>query len=299
MKQLVVIAGPTASGKTRTAIELAKIFDTEIFNCDSRQFFRGMDIGTAKPTKREQFEIPHHFIDCKDPSDSYSCGAFEKDCIQALNEFFKTHDVAILVGGSGLYIKAIVEGLDELPSDKEIRSRLKQELENRGIEWLKKQVAQADPKFTESLNFVNPQRLIRAMEVIEITGIPYTQQLTNQLASRSFKSICFALQCDRDILYQRINQRVDQMIEQGLVQEVKRLVGWRDSNALKTVGYREVFEYLDDQSTLEESIELIKQHTRNYAKRQITWFKNQGNFILIEEPYVQNVLKHLSKDMNV
>lgn len=299
MKQLVVIAGPTASGKTRTAIELAKIFDTEIFNCDSRQFFRGMDIGTAKPTKREQFEIPHHFIDCKDPSDSYSCGAFEKDCIQALNEFFKTHDVAILVGGSGLYIKAIVEGLDELPSDKEIRSRLKQELENRGIEWLKKQVAQADPKFTESLNFVNPQRLIRAMEVIEITGIPYTQQLTNQLASRSFKSICFALQCDRDILYQRINQRVDQMIEQGLVQEVKRLVGWRDSNALKTVGYREVFEYLDDQSTLEESIELIKQHTRNYAKRQITWFKNQGNFILIEEPYAQNVLKHLSKDMNV
>jgi len=299
LKQLVVIAGPTASGKTRTAIELAKIFDTEIFNCDSRQFFRGMDIGTAKPTKREQFEIPHHFIDCKDPSDSYSCGAFEKDCIQALNEFFKTHDVAILVGGSGLYIKAIVEGLDELPSDKEIRSRLKQELENRGIEWLKKQVAQADPKFTESLNFVNPQRLIRAMEVIEITGIPYTQQLTNQLASRSFKSICFALQCDRDILYQRINQRVDQMIEQGLVKEVKRLVGWRDSNALKTVGYREVFEYLDDQSTLEESIELIKQHTRNYAKRQITWFKNQGNFILIEEPYAQNVLKHLSKDMNV
>ncbi len=299
MKQLVVIAGPTASGKTRTAIELAKIFDTEIFNCDSRQFFRGMDIGTAKPTKREQFEIPHHFIDCKDPSDSYSCGAFEKDCIQALNEFFKTHDVAILVGGSGLYIKAIVEGLDELPSDKEIRSRLKQELENRGIEWLKKQLAQADPKFTESLNFVNPQRLIRAMEVIEITGIPYTQQLTNQLASRSFKSICFALQCDRDILYQRINQRVDQMIEQGLVKEVKRLVGWRDSNALKTVGYREVFEYLDDQSTLEESIELIKQHTRNYAKRQITWFKNQGNFILIEEPYAQNVLKHLSKDMNV
>ena len=299
MKQLVVIAGPTASGKTLTAIELAKIFDTEIFNCDSRQFFRGMDIGTAKPTKREQFEIPHHFIDCKDPSDSYSCGAFEKDCIQALNEFFKTHDVAILVGGSGLYIKAIVEGLDELPSDKEIRSRLKQELENRGIEWLKKQVAQADPKFTESLNFVNPQRLIRAMEVIEITGIPYTQQLTNQLASRSFKSICFALQCDRDRLYQQINQRVDQMIEQGLVQEVKRLVAWRDSNALQTVGYREIFEYLDDQRTLEESIELIKQHTRNYAKRQITWFKNQGNFILIEEPYAQNVLKHLSKDMNV
>lgn len=299
MKQLVVIAGPTASGKTRTAIELAKIFDTEIFNCDSRQFFRGMDIGTAKPTKREQFEIPHHFIDNKDPSDSYSCGAFEKDCIQALNEFFKTHDVAILVGGSGLYIKAIVEGLDELPSDKEIRSRLKQELENRGIEWLKKQLAQADPKFTESLNFVNPQRLIRAMEVIEITGMPYTQQLTNQLASRSFKSICFALQCDRDRLYQQINQRVDQMIEQGLVQEVKRLVAWRDSNALQTVGYREIFEYLDDQRTLEESIELIKQHTRNYAKRQITWFKNQGNFIPIEETYAQNVLKHLSKDMNV
>ena len=299
MKQLVVIAGPTASGKTRTAIELAKIFDTEIFNCDSRQFFRGMDIGTAKPTKREQFEIPHHFIDCKDPSDSYSCGAFEKDCIQALNEFFKTHDVAILVGGSGLYIKAIVEGLDELPSDKEIRSRLKQELENRGIEWLKKQLAQADPKFTESLNFVNPQRLIRAMEVIEITGMPYTQQLTNQLASRSFKSICFALQCDRDRLYQQINQRVDQMIEQGLVQEVKRLVAWRDSNALQTVGYREIFEYLDDQRTLEESIELIKQNTRNYAKRQITWFKNQGNFIPIEETYAQNVLKHLSKDMNV
>jgi tRNA dimethylallyltransferase len=299
LKQLVVIAGPTASGKTRTAIELAKIFDTEIFNCDSRQFFRGMDIGTAKPTKREQFEIPHHFIDYKDPSDSYSCGAFEKDCIQALNEFFKTHDVAILVGGSGLYIKAIVEGLDELPSDKEIRSRLKQELENRGIEWLKKQLAQADPKFTESLNFVNPQRLIRAMEVIEITGMPYTQQLTNELASRSFKSICFALQCDRDRLYQQINQRVDQMIEQGLVQEVKRLVAWRDSNALQTVGYREIFEYLDDQRTLEESIELIKQHTRNYAKRQITWFKNQGNFIPIEETYAQNVLKHLSKDMNV
>lgn len=299
MKQLVVIAGPTASGKTLTAIELAKIFDTEIFNCDSRQFFRGMDIGTAKPTKREQFEIPHNFIDCKDPSDSYSCGAFEKDCIQALNEFFKTHDVAILVGGSGLYIKAIVEGLDELPSDKEIRSRLKQELENRGIEWLKKQLAQADPKFTESLNFVNPQRLIRAMEVIEITGMPYTQQLTNQLASRSFKSICFALQCDRDRLYQQINQRVDQMIEQGLVQEVKRLVAWRDSNALQTVGYREIFEYLDDQRTLEESIELIKQHTRNYAKRQITWFKNQGNFIPIEETYAQNVLNHLSKDMNV
>jgi len=299
LKQLFVIAGPTASGKTRTAIELAKSFDTEIFNCDSRQFYRGLDIGTAKPTKREQFEIPHHFIDCKDPSESYSCGAFEKDCIQALNEFFKTHDVAILVGGSGLYIKAIVEGLDELPSDKEIRSRWKKELDKRGIEWLKKQVAQADPKFTESLNFLNPQRLIRAMEVIEITGIPYTKQLSNQFATRAFKGICFTLQCDRKRLYHKTNQRVDQMIEQGLVQEVKRLVGWRDSNALQTLGYREIFEYLDGHRTLEESIELIKQHTRNYAKRQITWFKNQGNFIPIEEPYAQNVLKHLSNNMNV
>lgn len=273
-KTLIVIAGPTAVGKTAVAIELAKQLKAEIISADSRQFYREMAIGTAKPDEAELSQAKHHFINSHSITDNFSVGDFEKQGLALLQDIFQKHDTAILAGGSGLYIKAICEGFDELPSaSSEIRDRLNQELNDKGILYLQGQLKTADPVYYSQVDLSNPQRLIRALEVFEATGKPFSAYRKAVNNKRAFRCIKVGLNLPRDILYQRINQRVDAMINQGLTEEVRSLLPFRHYNALNTVGYSEIFDYFDGKTDLNTAIELIKQNTRRFAKRQLTWFR--------------------------
>jgi tRNA dimethylallyltransferase len=273
-KTLIVVAGPTASGKTALAIELAKKLNTEIISADSRQFYREMSIGTAKPTSGELAQAKHHFIDSLSITDSFSVGDFEREGLILLNGILKTHDTAILVGGSGLFIKAICEGFDNLPATSpEIRDRLNRELDEKGIAYLQEKLKTADPAYYEQVDLNNPQRLIRALDVYESTGLRFSSFRKRETIPRPFRVIKIGIDMPRSILYQHINQRVDNMIEQGLIEEVASLLPWRHLNALNTVGYSELFDYFDGKTDLETAIALIKQNTRRFAKRQMTWFR--------------------------
>ena len=299
LKQLIVIAGPTASGKTPLSIQLAKVLDAEIFNADSRQFYRKLDIGTAKPSQSELKEVRHHFIDIKEPDEYYSAGEFEKDVITQLDTYFQSKEIAIMVGGSGLYIKAVIEGFDNLPKDDDLRIKLNERIKHEGLEALQSEVRKLDASFAETMDFKNPQRVARALEVMQLTSRPYSELRTNSVQKRNFDTLAFYLNPNREFLYQKINERVDLMIAKGLESEVYSLNAFRIYNALQTVGYKELFEYLDGKYTRDEAIEKIKQHTRNYAKRQITWFKKQNDFIEILEEAYSAILKHLNKTLSV
>ena len=273
-KTLIVIAGPTAVGKTAVAIELAKKLNTEIISADSRQFYREMTIGTAKPTTDELKQAKHHFIDSHSIKDSFSVGDFEEQGLALLDDIFKKQDTAILVGGSGLYIKAICEGFDKLPSaSPEVRDNLNLEFKTNGIVPLQEKLKVADPVYYSQVDLNNPQRLIRALEVFESTGVPFSSYRKSTVNIRPFRCIKIGLNLPREELYQRINQRVDVMVKDGLVEEVKSLSPYRHFNALNTVGYSELFDYFDGKTDLPSAIELIKQNTRRFAKRQLTWFK--------------------------
>ncbi|HEY1063463.1 MAG TPA: tRNA (adenosine(37)-N6)-dimethylallyltransferase MiaA [Daejeonella sp.] len=273
-KTLIVIAGPTAAGKTALAIQIAKHFKTEIISADSRQFYREMSIGTAKPSKEELAAVRHHLIDSHSIKDFFSVGDFEKKVINLLKELFKSHDQVILVGGSGLFINAVCNGFDELPvASEETRSRLNQLLDEKGIEHLQEKLKKADPAYYAEVDIHNPQRLIRALEVFETSGKPFSSFRTNIPKKRNFNIIKLAISPNRGKLYEQINLRVDQMLENGLLKEVEGLKEYRHLNALNTVGYSEVFEYFDGKLSEEEAIDKIKQNTRRFAKRQITWFK--------------------------
>ncbi len=273
-KTLFVITGPTAVGKTAVAIALAKKLKTEIISADSRQFYREMSIGTAKPTPEELAQAKHHFVDSHSIKDSFSVGDFEVQGLALLDEIFKKHDTAILVGGSGLYIKAICEGFDKLPSaSPEVRERLNLEFKNDGIIPLQEKLKAVDPVYYSQVDLNNPQRLIRALEVFESTGIPFSSYRKSTINARPFRCVKIGLDLPREILYQRINQRVDDMVKQGLVEEVRSVLPYRHLNALNTVGYSELFDYFDGKISLENAIELIKQNTRRFAKRQLTWFR--------------------------
>ena len=274
IKTLIVVAGPTAVGKTAAAIELAKQLKTEIISADSRQFYREMSIGTAKPSVEELNAVKHHFIDSHSIIENFSVGDFEKQALQVLDDIFKTHDFALLVGGSGLYIKAVCEGFDELPTaPAEIRERLNREFEEKGITWLQGKLKIADPVYAAQVDMNNPQRLIRALEVTESTGQPFSSYRKSAINSRPFNIIKLGLNLPREVLYDRINRRVDDMISQGLVEEVRSLLPYRHLNALNTVGYSELFDYFDGKTDLNNAISLIKQNTRRFAKRQLTWFR--------------------------
>jgi len=282
-KTLIVIAGPTAVGKTDTAIQLARHYNTVILSADSRQFYREMSIGTAKPNANELAAVKHYFIDSHSITEKFSVGDFEKEALVLLDELFTIHDVVILAGGSGLYIKAVCEGFDELPTaDPGIRHRLNQDFTEKGIVYLQDKLRVADPDYYNEVDIHNPQRLIRALEVFETTGKPFSSFRTATVNRRSFNVIKFGLNLPRELLYQRINQRVDIMVEQGLVEEVRSLLPYRHLNALNTVGYSELFDYLDGKTDLEIAIELIKQNTRHFAKRQLTWFGKDKEFIWLE-----------------
>ena len=291
-KTLIVIAGPTAVGKTDTAIRLANHYHTVVVSADSRQFFREMSIGTAKPNADELAAAKHYFIDSHSITESFSVGDFEKEALALLDELFKQHDVVILAGGSGLYIKAICEGFDDLPTaDPGIRHRLNQDFTERGIHYLQEQLKAADPEYHTQVDLNNPQRLIRALEVFETTGKPFSSFRTSVINKRPFNIIKFGLNLPREILYQRINQRVDAMVEQGLIDEVKSLLPYRHLNALNTVGYSELFDYFDGKTDLNRALELIKQNTRHFAKRQLTWFNKDKEFIWLEPGDVDKMIE--------
>jgi tRNA dimethylallyltransferase len=273
-KKLIVIAGPTAVGKTAVAIELAKQLQTEIISADSRQFYREMAIGTAKPTNEELAQAKHHFINSHSISENFSVGDFEKEGLMLLDSIFQTHDTAILVGGSGLYIKAICEGFDKLPvASPETRDKLNLDFKEKGITYLREKLKISDPDYYLQVDLNNPQRIIRALEVTESTGKPFSSYRKSTVNQRPFKCVKIGLNLPRELLYQRTNARVNEMVKQGLVEEVRSLLPYRHLNALNTVGYSELFDYFDGEIDLDTAVGLIKQNTRRFAKRQLTWFR--------------------------
>ncbi|MDB4344308.1 tRNA (adenosine(37)-N6)-dimethylallyltransferase MiaA [bacterium] len=298
MKNLIVIVGPTGIGKTSLSIEIAKHFKCDIISADSRQFFKEMTIGTAKPTTTELAEAPHHFISNKSINQKYSAGTFEVEAIAKLKELHKTNDVAILVGGSGLYVNAVCDGIDDIPFDLKVREQLNKELEEFGAKPLREELKEKDPEHYARMNTKNPQRLVRAIEVCRITGKTYSSFRKNTVKKRDFNIIKIGLNADREVVYNRINQRVDLMMEKGLLDEVKSLEKNKNLNALNTVGYKELFAYLDDYQTLEDAVDLIKQNSRNFAKRQLTWFKKDLTTNWFEPNKLPDILNYLEKEIN-
>lgn len=273
-KNLIVIVGPTAIGKTALAIKLAQYLNTEIISADSRQFYKEMSIGTAKPSKTELEIVKHHFINSHSIEDQFSAGDFEKESIKLLNELFESHNDIIMVGGSGLFINAVCDGFDSLPeATEEIRNKWNLAFQEYGIAYLQEKLKNIDPDYFKEVDINNPQRIIRALEVYESSGKTFSSLRTRNKKDRPFNIIKIGLNMDREELYQRINTRVDIMINEGLVEEVKKLVKFKHLNALNTVGYTEIFEFLNGNLSLEDAISKIKQNTRRFAKRQLTWFK--------------------------
>ena len=273
---LVVVVGPTAIGKTNWAITLAEALGTEILSADSRQFYREMAIGTAVPDPDQLACVPHHFIQHISIKDHFSVGDYERAALARLEVLFKNNATAVMVGGSGLYIDAVVKGLDRFPEIGDgIREELNQVLENQGINRLREELREADPEYYERVDLDNPHRLIRALEVYRSSGKPYSSFLGNKTGKRNFSSVFVGFTADRPVIYQRINQRVDQMVVDGLLEEARRLYPYRHLPALQTVGYREFFRYFEGEKSMEEAVDEIKKNTRRYAKRQLTWFRNR------------------------
>lgn len=278
-KQLIVIGGATATGKTATAIEVARHFQAEILSADSRQFYREMSIGTAKPTHDELAQVPHHFINSLSVEDEYSVGDFEADALVLLQKLFEKKDIAVLVGGSGLFIRALCEGLDEFPEvPKAVTEAVEAKLKNEGINALQAELKTLDSAYYEQVDLSNPHRLIRALSVCRASGQPFSSFRTQQRKQRFFEPIYVLLELERPILYERINQRVDEMMRLGLLEEARQLYPKRHFNALQTVGYQELFDFFDNKCTLEEAVEKIKQNSRRYAKRQSTWFRKDPHW---------------------
>jgi tRNA dimethylallyltransferase len=298
-KHLVVVAGPTATGKTDLSILLAKHFHTEIISADSRQFYREMNIGTAKPAENQLSEAKHHFINSLSITSDYNAGIFETECIALLDKLFEKHELLILSGGSGLYINAVLNGMGQLPkADKEIRASLKLMLQENGISALQKQLNQFDPEYFKTVDQNNPQRLMRALEVCIISGKKYSSFLGKNIAKRNFIPIIIGLHAEKELLYERINKRVDEMIAAGLAEEVKSLLPYKDYNSLQTVGYKELVQFLEGKLSLAEAIELIKKNTRSYAKRQMTWFKKMNGIKWFEAGNLESMLSYINAAMN-
>lgn len=278
-KTLIIIAGPTAVGKTDLCVELAKKLKTEVISADSRQFYRELNIGTAKPTIEEMRGIPHHFVNSHSIDDYFSVGDYERECLLKLDTIFKNKDTAILTGGSGMFIKVITDGLDDMPdADLELREKLMQTLKNEGLAPLLKQLEFLDIEYYNKVDKQNSQRIVRALEVCIGAGVPFSSFHVNKKVERSFNILKIGLERPREQLYQRIDQRMNQMLAAGLVEEAKYLLPYRQHYALQTVGYKEVFDFFDGNTTYDETVRLLKRNSRRYAKRQLTWFKNQDNF---------------------
>lgn len=277
MKTCIVIVGPTASGKTKLSIEIAKYFDTEIISADSRQCYRELNIGVAKPDASELQNIKHYFINSHSILEEVNAGIFEDYALKAAEEIFAKKDFAVLVGGTGLYIKSFCEGLDEMPeTDEDIRQKLRSEYQHKGMEWLTEMIKQNDPLFYARGEVLNPHRMLRALEVKMTTGKSILELHSSPKKQRPFQIIKTGIELSRQVLYERINRRVDKMMADGLLDEVSGLTAYRNITALQTVGYKELFEYIDGKISLEQTVSDIKKNTRHYAKRQMTWFKKDN-----------------------
>jgi tRNA dimethylallyltransferase len=300
-KTVIIVCGPTAVGKTSIAILLAKKFHTEIISADSRQCYKELNIGVARPPVEELKEVPHHFI-ASHPiatgsnKETINAAYFEQYALQKANELFKDHDTIIMVGGTGLYIKAFCEGLDDIPEiDASVRKRISVGYQTKGLQWLQEEIKKKDPRFYTVGEIQNPQRMMRALEVVESTGKSILEFRKNKKVERDFRIIKIGLELPKEELHQNINFRVDKMIEAGLIQEVASLIGYRDVNALQTVGYSEIFEHLDGKLTLADAIEEIKKNTRRYAKRQLTWFKKDKEINWIDAKQTRGIVSMAQK----
>ena len=281
-KTLITISGPTAVGKTKFSIDLAKLLNCQIISCDSRQFYKEMSIGTAIPSKKELNAVKHHYIHHKSINDTYTVKDFQKDALNKIKELFNSDEFIILVGGSGLYMDAVIYGLDDFPEiDKKVRENLNLKLNKFGIIYLQKKLQKLDPEYYSKVDLKNPRRLIRALEVCISSNKPFSSYVNKKKTKHPFKLFNIGIVMDRDKLYEKINSRVDHMLSQGLVNEVKGLIDFKNYNALKTVGYKELFQFIENKCTLNESIEEIKKNTRRYAKRQITWLKSKNDITYI------------------
>lgn len=281
-KTLITISGPTAVGKTKFSIDLAKLLNCQIISCDSRQFYKELSIGTAIPSKKELNAVKHHYIHHKSINDTYTVKDFQKDALNKIKELFNSDEFIILVGGSGLYMDAVIYGLDDFPEiDKKVRENLNLKLNKFGIIYLQKKLQKLDPEYYSKVDLKNPRRLIRALEVCISSNKPFSSYVNKKKTKHPFKLFNIGIVMDRDKLYEKINSRVDHMFSQGLVNEVKGLIDFKNYNALKTVGYKELFQFIENKCTLNESIEEIKKNTRRYAKRQITWLKSKNDITYI------------------
>ena len=296
--KLIYIAGPTCIGKTSLSIEIAKRLETEIISCDSRQFYKELKIGTSPPSREQLKEVNHHFIHNKSLLDEYSVGDYEEDAISTISNIFKNNNYIIIVGGSGLYADSVLYGIDEIPKVPiDIRNKLNIDFKTKGLVYLQKRLKEVDPEYYKSVDLKNPNRLIRGIGVYEVSGKRISSLWTNTKKSREFKSIIILMKSNRDELYKRINLRVDEMIKNGLEEEVYLLKKFKGCNALNTVGYKEFFSYFDEELSREEAINKIKKNTRNYAKRQITWFKKYKNVIEYDiEDSTDNLLNKIYKN---
>jgi tRNA dimethylallyltransferase len=281
---LIIIIGPTAIGKTALSIKLAQHFGCDILSCDSRQFFKEMKIGTAVPNKEELAAATHHFIQNKSIFENYTVGDFEKEAITKLDELFQNKNIQIAVGGSGLYVNAILQGFDDFPEiPAEIREKVRNQYEENGLDFLQQKLQELDPKYYSTLlkenpqTLQNPQRMMRFVEVCLASNLPYSSFLNQKKSTRNFTPIIIGLEAEREIMYERINQRVAIMMNEGLLEEAKNVYPNKELNALQTVGYRELFDYFDGKTTLDFAVEQIKMNTRRFAKRQLTWFKRTEN----------------------
>ncbi|WP_430927669.1 tRNA (adenosine(37)-N6)-dimethylallyltransferase MiaA [Polaribacter marinivivus] len=298
---LITIVGPTAIGKTALSIELAKHFNADIISCDSRQFYKEMTIGTAVPEKHELAAAKHHFIQNRSIFEDYNVGDFEKDALKKLDELFKKNAIQIMVGGSGLYVDAVLKGLDYFPKvDKTIREKLNKTLEEKGLTHLQNQLKALDIETYNNIAIDNPQRVIRALEICIGTETPYSTYKNKPKTKRNFNSIKIGLTADRDIIYNRINQRVDLMMANGLLDEAKSLYEYKHLNALQTVGYRELFSFFNGEFDKDFAISEIKKNTRRFAKRQLTWFRKDGAIIWFDFKTSKNeILKELNNKINL
>lgn len=295
-KYLVVVGGPTASGKTSLAIQLANHYNTEIISADSRQFYKELNIGVATPSTEELQAAPHHFIGQISIHDYFSAGMFEREVIALLDKLFQIRDVVIMVGGSGLFIQAVLDGFHATPKDDgTIRKEVEMVFQKEGLAGLQSKLKSIDPEYFTTIDQSNPQRLMRAIERVLLTGKIHKDQTQKPRKKRSFKAIEIAIDHPRELLYDRINQRVDVMMKLGLLNEVKSLAEFQSLNSLQTVGYSELFDHLNGNCSLEEAIEKIKQNTRRYAKRQITWFKNKSNTVWFAPDKLDQVIPHIDR----
>ncbi|GAB3779479.1 tRNA (adenosine(37)-N6)-dimethylallyltransferase MiaA [Spirosoma horti] len=297
MKTLLVIAGPTAVGKTALCVQLAKTLKTDVISADSRQLYRELSIGTAKPTLEEMDGVRHHFIDSHSILDPVNAGRYERECLDLLDDLFRTKEVVILSGGTGLYINAVCFGLDDMPPvDPSLREQLFARLQQEGLEKLQHELRLLDPVYAQTADLQNPVRVTRALEVCLSTGEPYSSFRRRHTAERPFRSVLIALERPRDELYTRIDVRMDTMLKAGLLDEVRSLVPYRQLPALQTVGYQEVFPYLDGSYDYDEMVRLLKRNSRRYAKRQLTWFRNQGNYTWVSPEDKEEVIEAMMND---